>query len=134
MKSRGVYETPGGTILYAAHKELEYLTIEKETFHFKEIVSQKYGELVYNGLWFSTLREGLDAFLDKTQEKVTGSVKLKLYKGNIMIAGMESPYALYEETISSFGASELYDHKDAEGFINLFGLPYKINAMLNKNK
>ncbi|KYH28512.1 MULTISPECIES: argininosuccinate synthase [Clostridium] len=134
MKSRGVYETPGGTILYAAHKELEYLTIEKETFHFKEIVSQKYGELVYNGLWFSTLREGLDAFLDKTQEKVTGTVKLKLYKGNIMIAGMESPYALYEETISSFGASELYDHKDAEGFINLFGLPYKINAMLNKNK
>lgn len=131
MKSRGIYETPGGTILYAAHKELEYLTMEKETFHFKEAVSQKYGELVYNGLWFSTLKEGLDAFVDKTQANVTGKVTLKLYKGNVMVAGMESPYALYEETISSFGASDLYNHKDAEGFINLFGLPYKINAMLN---
>lgn len=134
MKSRGVYETPGGAILYAAHRELEYLTVEKEAFHFKEMVSQKYGELVYNGLWYTTIKEALDAFVDKTQEKVTGSVRLKLYKGNIMFAGMESPYALYEETISSFGASDLYDHKDAEGFINLFGLPYKINAMLNKGK
>ncbi|MCD3246079.1 argininosuccinate synthase [Clostridium botulinum C] len=135
MKSRGVYETPGGTILYTAHKELEYLTMEKETFHFKQIVSQKYGELVYNGLWFSTLKESLDAFIDKTQESVSGTVKLKLYKGNIMIAGMESPNALYEESISSFGASDLYNHKDAEGFINLFGLPYKINAMIKaKNK
>lgn len=134
MKSRGVYETPGGTILYYAHKELEYLTLEKETLHFKELISQKYGELVYNGLWFSTLREGFDAFLDKTQEHVTGTVKLKLYKGNIKIAGMESPYALYEKTISSFGASDFYNHKDAEGFIKLFGLPYRINAMLNKDK
>ncbi|CAG7839773.1 argininosuccinate synthase [Clostridium novyi B str. ATCC 27606] len=135
MKSRGVYETPGGTILYTAHKELEYLTMEKETFHFKQIVSQKYGELVYNGLWFSTLKESLDAFIDKTQESVSGTVKLKLYKGNIMIAGMESLNALYEESISSFGASDLYNHKDAEGFINLFGLPYKINAMIKaKNK
>ncbi|EDS77669.1 argininosuccinate synthase [Clostridium botulinum C str. Eklund] len=130
MKSRGVYETPGGTILYAAHKELEYLTMQKETFHFKQMVSQKYGELVYNGLWFSTLKEGLDAFIDKTQEVVNGTVRLKLYKGNIMVAGMESPNALYEESISSFGASDFYDHKDAEGFINLFGLPYKINAMI----
>ncbi|KGM94914.1 argininosuccinate synthase [Clostridium botulinum] len=135
MKSRGVYETPGGTILYTAHKELEYLTMEKETFHFKQIVSQKYGELVYNGLWFSTLKESLDAFIDKTQQSVNGTVKLKLYKGNIMIAGMESPNALYEESISSFGASDLYNHKDAEGFISLFGLPYKINAMIKaKNK
>ncbi|GAB6149175.1 argininosuccinate synthase [Clostridium novyi] len=130
MKSRGVYETPGGTILYAAHKELEYLTMQKETFHFKQMVSQKYGELVYNGLWFSTLKESLDAFIDKTQEVVNGTVRLKLYKGNIMVAGMESPNALYEESISSFGASDFYDHKDAEGFINLFGLPYKINAMI----
>ncbi|AEB76565.1 argininosuccinate synthase [Clostridium botulinum] len=135
MKSRGVYETPGGTILYTAHKELEYLTMEKETFHFKQVASQKYGELVYNGLWFSTLKKSLDAFIDKTQESVNGTVKLKLYKGNIMIAGMESPNALYEESISSFGASDLYNHKDAEGFINLFGLPYKINAMIKaKNK
>ncbi|KEI00235.1 argininosuccinate synthase [Clostridium botulinum] len=135
MKSRGVYETPGGTILYTAHKELEYLTMEKETFHFKQIVSQKYGELVYNGLWFSTLKESLDAFIDKTQQSVNGTVKLKLYKGNIMIAGMESPNALYEESISSFGASDLYNHKDAEGFISLFGLPYKINAIIKaKNK
>ncbi|WP_085829228.1 argininosuccinate synthase [Clostridium massiliodielmoense] len=130
MKSRGVYETPGGTILYAAHKELEYLTMQKETFHFKQMISQKYGELVYNGLWFSTLKEGLDAFIDKTQKVVNGIVRLKLYKGNIMVAGMESPNALYEESISSFGASDFYDHKDAEGFINLFGLPYKINAMI----
>jgi argininosuccinate synthase len=134
MKSRGVYETPGGTILYEAHKELEYLTIDKETFHFKQSISQKYGELVYNGLWFTKLKDSLDAFIDETQENVTGTVKLKLYKGNIMVAGMESPHALYDEGISSFGASDLYDHKDAEGFIKLFGLPSKINAMINKGK
>lgn len=134
MKSRGVYETPGGTILYEAHKELEYLTIDKETFHFKQSISQKYGELVYNGLWFTKLKDSLDAFVDETQENVTGTVKLKLYKGNIMVAGMESPYALYDEGISSFGASDLYDHKDSEGFIKLFGLPSKINAMINKGK
>ncbi|MCY6484340.1 argininosuccinate synthase [Clostridium aestuarii] len=134
MKSRGVYETPGGTVLYKAHKELEYLTIDKDTFHYKQGIAQKYGELVYNGLWFTTLKDSLDAFIDVTQEKVTGTVKLKLYKGNMMVAGMESPYALYDEGISSFGASELYDHKDAEGFIKLFGLPSKINAMINKEK
>ncbi|MEL7597762.1 MAG: argininosuccinate synthase, partial [Clostridiaceae bacterium] len=134
MKSRGVYETPGGTILYEAHKELEYLTIDKETFHFKQSISQKYGELVYNGLWFTKLKDSLDAFIDETQENVTGTVKLKLYKGNIMVAGMESPHALYDEGISSFGASDLYDHKDSEGFIKLFGLPSKINAMINKGK
>ena len=134
MKSRGIYETPGGTILYAAHKELEEITLDKDTLHFKYGVAQKYGELVYNGLWFTTMRESLDAFVDKTQETVTGTVKLKLYKGNIMAAGKESPYALYDEGISSFGASDLYDHKDAEGFINLYSLPSKIKAYKKLNK
>jgi argininosuccinate synthase len=132
MKSRGVYETPGGTVLYAAHQELEEITIEKDTLHFKYMVAQKYGELVYNGLWFTTLKESLDAFVDKTQENVTGWVKLRLYKGNIMVAGKSSPYALYDEDVSSFGASDLYDHKDAAGFINLFSLPSKIKAMKTK--
>jgi argininosuccinate synthase len=134
MKSRGVYETPAGTILYAAHKELERLTLDKLTLHFKSIVAQKYGELVYDGLWFTTLKDALDGFIDVTQENVTGSVKLKLYKGNIMVAGIDTKYALYDEAISSFGASELYNHKDAEGFINLFALPSKINALKNLNK
>lgn len=133
MKSRGVYETPGGTILYAAHKELERLTLDKQTFHYKQMVSQKYGELVYDGLWFTPLKEALDAFVDSTQKNVTGSVKLKLYKGNVMVAGVDTPYALYDESISSFGASS-YSHKDAEGFINLFGLPLKIKAMMEKSK
>lgn len=135
MKSRGVYETPGGTLIYAAHKELERLTIDKNTFHYKQQVSIKYGELVYDGLWFTPLKEALDAFVDSTQKNVTGTVKLKLYKGNIMVAGVDTPYALYDESISSFGASELYSHKDSEGFINLFGLPSKIAAMVkNRNK
>lgn len=133
MKSRGVYETPGGTLLYAAHKELEHLTLDKQTFHFKQIVSQKYSELVYDGLWFSKLRESIDAFVDETQENVTGDVKLKLYKGNIMVAGISSPNALYDEGISSFGASDLYDHKDAEGFINVYSLPSKIQSLSNNN-
>jgi len=133
MKSRGVYETPGGTLIYAAHKELERLTIDKNTFHYKQQVAIKYGELVYDGLWFTPLKEALDAFVDATQKNVTGTVKLKLYKGNIMVAGVDTPYALYDESISSFGASELYSHKDAEGFINLFGLPSKIAAMV-KNR
>lgn len=132
MKSRGVYETPGGTILYAAHREMEYATVEKEALHYKRLISEKYGELVYNGLWFTTLREALDAFVETTQQNVTGSVKLKLYKGNIMVAGLESKYALYDEGISSFGASDLYSHKDAGGFINLFSLPYKITSMVKK--
>ncbi|WP_102401495.1 argininosuccinate synthase [Haloimpatiens massiliensis] len=132
MKSRGIYETPAGTILYVAHKELEEITLDKETLHFKYGISQKYGELVYNGLWFTKIKDALDAFVEKTQETVTGTVKLKLYKGNVMAAGKESPYALYDEGISSFGASDLYDHKDAEGFIKLFSLPGKINA-LKKN-
>jgi argininosuccinate synthase len=132
MKSRGVYETPAGTVLYAAHKELEHLTLEKASMHYKQLVSIKYAELVYDGLWFTTLREALDAFIDKTQENVTGNVKLKLYKGNIKPAGVESPFALYDEGISSFGASDLYDHKDAEGFIKIFSLPCKIKAYKNK--
>jgi argininosuccinate synthase len=134
MKSRGVYETPGGTILYAAHEELESLTMEKNSFHYKQLVAQKYAELVYDGLWFTNLKEALDAFIDKTQENVTGTVKLKLYKGNIMVAGIDSDNALYDEGISSFGASELYDHKDAEGFIKLFSLPYKIKALKASEK
>jgi argininosuccinate synthase len=134
MKSRGVYETPGGTLLYEAHDNLERLTIDKQTMHFKQGISQKYGELVYEGLWFSTLKESLDAFVDKTQEHVTGTVKLKLYKGNMMVAAIDTPYALYDKGISSFGASDLYDQKDSAGFINLFGLPTKIDAMVNRLK
>ncbi|WP_234118561.1 argininosuccinate synthase [Clostridium hydrogenum] len=129
MKSRGVYETPAGTVLYEAHKQLEYLTVEKYSFQYKGVLAHKYSELVYDGLWFTNLREALDVFVDKTQEHVTGTVKLKLYKGNIKVAGIDSKYALYDEGISSFGASDLYDHKDAEGFINLFSLPSKIKAM-----
>lgn len=132
MKSRGIYETPGGTILYSAHKELERLTVDKNTFQYKQLIAQKYGELVYDGLWFTSLREALDAFVEVTQKNVTGTVKLKLYKGNIMVAGVEAAKPLYDEGISSFGASELYSHKDAEGFINLFSLPYKIKAMADK--
>ena len=135
MKSRGVYETPAGTILLTAHEELERLTLDKQTFNFKRQVADKYAELVYNGQWFTPLKEALDAFIDNTQEVVTGKVRLKVYKGNLMIAGIESPNALYDEEISSFGASDLYDHKDAEGFINLFGLPVKIKALKDmKNK
>lgn len=129
MKSRGVYETPGGTLLYAAHKELEHVTLDRDTFHYKQFLAQKYSQLVYDGLWFSVLREAIDSFIDKTQENVTGTVKLKLYKGNIMVAGIDSPYALYDQDISSFGDSELYNHEDAEGFINLYSLPFKIKAM-----
>lgn len=129
MKSRGVYETPGGSILIKAHKELESLTLDRNTMHMKGILAQEYAKLVYDGLWFTTLKESLDAFVDKTQENVTGYVKLKLYKGNIIGAGIESENALYDEAISSFGASEMYSHHDAGGFINLFSLPSKIQAM-----
>ncbi len=134
MKSRGVYETPGGTVLYAAHDELERLTVDKNTYHYKQGVGQTLGELIYEGLWFSKLREALDAFVESTQENVTGTVKLKLYKGTIMVAGVDTPYALYDEGISSFGASAQYDQKDAAGFINLFGLPTKISAMVKMKK
>lgn len=133
MKSRGVYETPGGTILYHAHEVLETLCLDKETSHYKALVAQKYAELVYNGQWYTPLREAIDAFVDSTQETVTGEVKLKLYKGNIINAGTTSPNSLYSEDIATFGEDEVYNQKDSEGFINLFGLPLKVSAML-KNK
>lgn len=129
MKSRGVYETPGGTILMEAHQHLERLVLEKETYHYKEMISLKYAELVYNGMWFSGLKDALDEFINETQKTVTGTVKLKLYKGNFIFAGMKSKYALYKEDISSFAGSKYYDHKDAGGFIKLFSLPYKIQAI-----
>lgn len=134
MKSRGVYETPGGAILYAAHNILETATLEKNAMHYKQLVSIKYSELIYDGLWYTTLKESLDAFIDKTQENVTGSVKVKLYKGNIKPAGIYTENALYDEGISSFGASELYDHKDSAGFIKIFGLPQKITAFKKMDK
>jgi argininosuccinate synthase len=135
MKSRGVYETPGGSILYAAHNELEYLCLDRETFHYKELVANKFAELVYNGQWFTPLRESLSAFVDKTQENVTGTVKLQLYKGNIIPAGASSPYSLHDEDLSTFGEDEIYNQSDAEGFINLFGLPLKVKALMEeKNK
>lgn len=134
MKSRGVYETPGGTILYAAHDELEYLCLDRDTQAFKRQAAIKFAELVYDGKWFTPLREALSAFVDSTQQTVTGEVKLKLYKGHISPAGAKSKYSLYNEDIASFGDShELYSHKDAEGFINLFGLPLKVRAMMKKN-
>ncbi|MGM9970709.1 MAG: argininosuccinate synthase [Anaeroplasma sp.] len=136
MKSRGVYETPGGTILYEAHELLESICLDKETMHFKRMVSDKFADLVYNGLWFTQLRESLSAFVDKTQETVTGTVKLKLYKGNIIPASITSPYSLYNEDIASFGNDEgAYNQNDATGFINLFGLPIHVKALLDeKNK
>ncbi len=134
IKCRGVYETPGGTILYKAHEALETITLDKMTSHKKAELAITYAELVYNGLWYSPLREALAAFVDKTQESVTGEVKLKLYKGNIIKAGITSPYSLYSEAIATFGESD-YNQKDAEGFINLYGLPTKVNAMVQaKNK
>ncbi|NLK37692.1 MAG: argininosuccinate synthase [Epulopiscium sp.] len=130
MKSRGVYETPGGTILYYAHRELEYLCIDKKTQAFNEIASNKFTELVYSGEWFTPLREALSKYFDSVNETVTGTVKLKLYKGNIISAGSTSPYSLYNESMASFTTGELYNHKDADGFINLFGLPLKVRAMM----
>lgn len=132
MKSRGVYETPGGTLLYAAHRELELLCLDRDTLHYKDVIAQRYAELVYYGQWFTPLREALAAFVDKTQETVTGKVRMKLYKGNCMPAGVKSDYSLYDEELSTFGADEVYNQKDAEGFINLFGLPMKVNAIMKK--
>ncbi|OXX83519.1 argininosuccinate synthase [Paraclostridium benzoelyticum] len=129
MKSRGIYETPGGTILYEAHNILESATLDKDTIHYKQVIAHKYSELIYNGMWFSKLKESIDAFIEETQENITGTVKIKLYKGNIKPAGIFTENALYDESISSFGDSELYDHKDADGFINLFTLPLKIKAL-----
>ncbi len=132
MKSRGVYETPGGTLLYLAHRELEALTLDRDTMRFKELVAQRYAELVYYGVWFAPIREALDAFVDKTQEHVTGSVRLKLYKGNCIIAGRKAERSLYREDLATFGADEVYNQKDAEGFINLFGLPLLVQGLLNQ--
>lgn len=136
MKSRGVYETPGGTILYTALNELEYLCLDRDTQAFKRQAAIKFAELVYDGKWFTPLREALSAMVDSMEETVTGEVRLKLYKGSATPAGAKSPYSLYNEDIASFGDShELYSHKDADGFINLFGLPLKVRAMMEqKNK
>ncbi len=134
MKSRGVYETPGGTILYHAHEVLETICLDKETQHYKYGLAQKYADIVYNGQWYTPLREAMDAFVDKTQETCTGEVKLKLYKGNIINAGVTSPYTLYSEDFASFGEDDVYDHKDSAGFINLFGLPIKVKALLDAER
>ena len=134
MKSRGVYETPGGTILYFAHQCLEEITLDKETQHYKMQVAIKFSELVYNGQWFTPLREALSAFVDSTQQTVTGDVKLKLYKGNMTPAGMTSPFSLYSEEIATFGEDHVYDQADSAGFISLFGLPIKVKALLDEKK
>lgn len=131
MKSHGVYETPGGTILMAAHRDLESLVLDRETMHFKDTLAVKYAELVYNGLWFSPLREALDAFVDNTQGPVTGTVRLKLYKGNLISAGRKSPFSMYREDFATFGQENVYDQSDAEGFIHLYGLSLKVRALNN---
>ena len=129
MKSRGVYETPGGTILYEAHQQLEELILDRATYEVKEQMAKKLSQVVYEGKWFTPLREAIQAFIESTQEYVTGEVKFKLYKGNIIKAGTTSPYSLYNESLASFTTGDLYDHHDADGFINLFGLPLKVRAM-----
>ncbi|NBH78426.1 argininosuccinate synthase [Clostridiaceae bacterium] len=133
MKDRGIYETPGGTILYAAHEQLEMICLDKDTLHEKQKLAVDFADLVYNGKWFSPLREALSAFVDKTQESVTGTVKMKLYKGNIIPAGMTSPYTLYSEELATFDASD-YDQKDSKGFINLWGLPDTVQALREQGK
>ena len=130
MKSRGVYETPAGTIIHRAHQLLESICLDKHTMQYKDILAAKYAELVYNGMWFSKLREALDGFVDVTQRTVSGTVRLKLYKGNITVAGRKSPYSLYREDYASFGEEDVYNQQDAHGFIQLFGLPIKVEAML----
>ena len=134
MKSRGVYENPGGAILYRAHEVLETITLDRDTQHYKELIAQKYAELVYFGQWFTPLREALDAFVDSTQQTVTGDVKLKLYKGNMINAGVTSPYSLYSEAFATFDEDDVYNQKDSEGFINLFGLPIKVKAILDAER
>ncbi|MBQ7367262.1 MAG: argininosuccinate synthase [Spirochaetaceae bacterium] len=132
MKSRGVYETPGGSILYFAHQMLDHLCLDRDTYHYKQLISHRMSELIYDGKWFTTLMDSLMAFVDKTQETVTGWVKLKLYKGSIRGAGSYSPYSLYNESIASFTTGELYNHQDAQGFITLVGLPLKVRAMMEQ--
>ncbi|MFQ6102088.1 MAG: argininosuccinate synthase [Anaerolineae bacterium] len=130
MKSRGVYETPGGTILYTAHQGLEQICLDRETLHYKELVGHRFAELVYYGQWFTPLREALSAFVAKTQERVTGTVRVKLYKGSCIVVGRKSPFSLYREDFATFGQDDVYDQSDAEGFINLFGLPMKVKALI----
>lgn len=132
MKSRGVYENPGGRILYTAHQELEYICLDRDTMHYKELVSARYAELVYFGKWYSNLRKSLQSFVDETQKCVTGTVRIKLYKGNCTVAGTKSSFSLYSEELATFNEDEVYNQKDSEGFINLFGLPLKVQAMLDK--
>ena len=129
MKSRGVYETPGGTILMEAHQQLEELILDRDTYTMKKEMGNRFADIVYEGKWFTPLREAVQVFIEKTQEYVTGEVKFMLYKGNIIKAGTTSPYSLYNESIASFTTGDLYDHHDAEGFINLFGLSCKVRAM-----
>ncbi len=129
MKSRGVYETPGGTILTTAHRELESICLDRDVAHYKEHVALDYAELVYYGKWFTPLREALQALISETQKTVTGRVRLKLYKGNIQVVGRDSKESLYREDLATFGQDEVYNQRDAEGFINLFGLPMKVRAM-----
>lgn len=133
MKSRGVYETPAGTVLYASHENLESITLDKDTMHYKEQVAIRFAELVYNGKWYTPLREALSAFVDSTQENVTGTVKMKLYKGNCIPAGVKSPYSLYNEDFATFDEDEVYNQNDSAGFINLFGLPMTVQALMKEN-
>jgi argininosuccinate synthase len=133
MKSHGIYETPGGAILYMAHQELESICLDKDALHYKQLLGLRYAELVYDGKWFSSLREALDGFVLVTQRHVTGTVRLKLYKGNIIVTGRQSPYSLYREDYASFGQMDVYNQQDAEGFINLWGLPMKVDALLSIN-
>ena len=134
MKSRGVYEAPGATILYAAHRELESLVLDRDTLHAKLVLAPKVAEMIYNGLWFTPLRRAITAFVTETQKKVTGSVRLKLYKGNVIVDGRTSPNSLYWEDLATFGADAVYNQRDAEGFINLYGLPIKVQALLQGTK
>ncbi|MGO9482607.1 MAG: argininosuccinate synthase [Candidatus Kryptoniota bacterium] len=131
MKSRGVYETPGGEILYAAHSQLEHMVLDKDTLHYKDVVAQRYAELVYNGQWYTPLREAIDALMESTQQFVSGTVRLKLYKGNIISAGTKSSYSLYQEDLATFSQDDVYDQKKAEGFIDLFGLSMKVNSQVH---
>lgn len=133
MKSRGVYENPGGRILFTAHAGLEQITLDRQTMHYKEGVASKFAELVYDGFWYSPLREALSAFVDSTQQNVTGSVRIKLYKGNCTVVGLKSPYSLYNEEYATFGEDAVYNQKDAEGFINLLSLPLTVRALMKKD-
>jgi len=134
MKSRGVYESPAATVLYAAHRELVSLVVDRDTLHARLILAERYAELVYNGQWFSPLKESLDAFLERTERLVSGTVRLKLYKGNIIVAGRKSPNSLFRKDFATFEEDAVYNQADAEGFINLFGLPQKIRALVEREK